>query len=214
MPYRSPAPRLPSTVTLDEAQNTFLNDIKPWTKEKWDKSFGSPDEHTKRNRIKEEIRAQLLDIQKGYCAFCGLNLKLAHKVHREHIAPQYKYPDYIFELENLVLACNFCNDKKGRYNTIDSSTGNYRTENFNILHPHRDDFSAHLSCDFTKYELVFKIIGPDKIKAQNTIDRVGLAEPHLVSLRGAIILKEKLPSTGPLNWIVKRIISVTRKSSL
>lgn len=214
MPYRSPAPRLPNTVTLDKAQNTFLNHIKPWTKEKWDKSFGTPDEHKTRNLIKEEIRNQLWDIQNGYCAFCGLNLKLAHKVHREHIAPQYKYPDYIFELQNLVLACSFCNDKKGRYNTINNSTGNYNTEQFNILHPHRDDFSAHLSCDFTKLELVFKIIGPDKIKAQKTIDCVGLAEPHLVSIRGALILKAKLSSTGFWNGIINGIISITRKSSL
>lgn len=214
MPYRFPAPRLPNTATLKPEQNTFLNNIKPWTKEKWGKSFSTPDDHNIRNQIKEDIKNELLLIQNGYCAFCGLNLKLAHKVHREHIAPQYKHPNYIFEVQNLVLACNFCNDIKSTKKTITTNTGNYSTEQFNILHPHRDDFSAHLSCDFTKYELVFKIIGPDKIKAQKTIDCVGLAEPHLVSLRGAIVLKAKLPSTGPLNWIVNRIISITRKSSL
>jgi uncharacterized protein (TIGR02646 family) len=211
MPYRQPAQRLPNTIQFSAAEIAFLNSIKPWIKKQWSESFATAAEHTSRDSIKVEIKRQLLIIQNNYCAFCGLNLDLAYEVHREHIAPQYKHLNYIFETENLVLTCNFCNMHKGKKLTAISNTGNYATEVFKILHPHRDDFSTRLSCDFASNELVFKILNPDGGKTQETINCVGLAEPHLMSQRGAIILKDAMPKSFLLDLLVKFSIKSNRK---
>jgi len=211
MAYRQPSTRLSTTVQFTQAEVNFLAAIQPWSKEKWSKSFGTPAQNTERNNIKNKIRIELETIQDNYCAFCGLDLRLAYKVQREHIAPQYLYSNYIFEPENIVLACNYCNEKKGRKNTVINDTGNYATTTFNILHPHRDNFNEYLACDFRKNELVFTIVGPEPIKTQNTINCVGLADTHLVTQRGAIILKSALPNFWALDQLIKLIVSKSRK---
>lgn len=211
MAYRPPSTILSGTVSFNAAEINFLNSIKPWSKEQWSTSFGTPAQNQSRNDIKTKIKSDLKTIQNNYCAFCGLNLSLAYKVQREHIAPQYKHPHYIFEPENLVLSCNYCNEHKGKKRTVINDTLDYATTTFDILHPHRDNFNQYLSCDFHRSELIFKIIGPERIKTQNTIDCVGLLEPHLISQRGAIILKASLPSFGILDTIVKLIVSINRR---
>lgn len=211
MAYRPPSTALTDTVSFDIAETTFLNSIKPWTKEQWSTSFGTPAQNQSRNDIKTKIKSELEIIQNSYCAFCGLDLSLAYKVQREHIAPQYKHPHYIFEPENLVLACNYCNEHKGKKGTVINDTLVYATTTFNILHPHRDNFNQYLDCNFVRNELIFTIIGPERVKTQKTIDCVGLLEPHLMSQRGAIILKASLPNFGILDAMVKLIVSINRR---
>lgn len=211
MAFRPPSTVLPDTVSFDATETAFLNSIKPWSKNQWSASFGTPAQNQSTKDIKTKIKSDLEVIQNNYCAFCGLNLSLAYKVHREHIAPQYKHPHYIFEPENLVLSCNYCNEHKGKKLTVLNDTLVYSTTTFNILHPHRDNFNQYLKCDFYRNELIFTIIGPEREKTQKTIDCVGLLEPHLMSQRGAIILKAALPSFGILDTVVKLIISINRK---
>jgi uncharacterized protein (TIGR02646 family) len=213
MAFRNPSPRLPGTVVFTADEITFLDSIKPWSKDKWSKSFGTAAEHISRNAIKAKIKTDLEGIQENYCAFCGLDLKLAFEVHREHIAPQYKHPHYIFEPANLVLACNFCNMHKSKKSTVDTDTTVYTTTSFNILHPHRDNFNEYLACDYASRELIFTIVGPDPDKAQATIKCVGLDEPHLMSQRGAIIFKASLPLIQNEDELVKEIISKTRRGN-
>ncbi len=217
MPFRKPAPKLPETVNFTEEESSFLDSIKPWTKEKWSDSFGTSDQNRIRNEIKAKIKTELKRIQDNYCAFCGLNLDLAYEVHREHVAPQYKYPDYIFEPENLVLSCSFCNmfKKKKAYFVADRNNRVgpklYSNLTFEILHPHRDNFSDYLDCDFINLELIFTIIDPNSGKTQKTINCVGLEEPHLITQRGAIILKDLLKGDPVLSAYVDAIISRNRK---
>lgn len=213
MAYRPPSTALVGIVIFDTTETTFLNSIKPWTKEQWSNSFGTPAQNQSRNEIKTKIKSDLETIQNNYCAFCGLDLSLAYKVHREHIAPQYKHPHYIFEPKNLVLTCNYCNEHKGKKLTVVNDTLVYTTTTFRILHPHRDNFNQYLKCDFFRNELIFTIIGPERAKTQNTIDCVGLLEPHLMSQRGALILKASLPGFGILDTIVKLIVSINRRRS-
>jgi uncharacterized protein (TIGR02646 family) len=209
--FRRPAARLAKTVQFSAAHVVFLNSIKPWQKKHWDKSFGTPAQNATRNAIKEEIKTQLVTIQNNYCAFCGIDLDIVPNMHREHIAPQYKHPTYIFEPENLVLACYYCNMHKNKKKTVITQTNIYKTELFKILHPHRDDFSAHLDCDTDNNDLVFTILDPAGGKTQETIDCVGLAEPHLVTQRGAVILKKELSRIPPLNFLVNQTIKERRK---
>ena len=209
--YRQPVAHLPGIITFSVAQTIFLNSIKPWQQKQWSKSFGTPVQHNSRDEIKAVIKAQLETIQDNYCAFCGLDLALAPAVHREHIAPQYKNPAYIFEPENLVLSCYYCNMHKNKKKTVISATGVYATETFKIHHPHRDDYNLYLSCNFNNNDLIFTIIDPDGGKTKATIDCVGLAEPHLITQRAAIILKEELSRNPLLNLLVNQTIKLTRK---
>lgn len=211
MAYRPPTTRLPRTVQFTPGEAIFLNSILPWTQQQWANSFGTPAQNLQRNNIKARIRTELEGIQNNYCAFCGLNLRLAYKVHREHIAPQYRHPHYIFEPENLVLACNYCNEHKRTKLTVVNDTLVYSTTTFNILHPHRDNFNTYLACDIVNNELVFTIVGPDPVKTQRTIDCVGLLDPHLMTQRGAIIVKTALPNFWLFDAAVKLIISINRK---
>lgn len=213
MAYRNPSPRLPATVVFTAVENAFLDSIRPWSKEKWSKSFGTAAEHTSRNAIKAKIKADLEVIQDNYCAFCGLDLELAYEVHREHIAPQYMHPHYIFEPQNLILACNFCNMHKGTKGTVVNDTMIYATTTFKILHPHRDNFNNYLACDYQNRELIFTIVGPEPAKTLATIKCVGLDEPHLMSQRGAIIFKASLPVTQNEDDLVKQIVSKNRRGN-
>jgi uncharacterized protein (TIGR02646 family) len=213
MAFRNPSPRLPQTVTFDAIESAFLESIKPWSKEKWSDSFGTPAENASRNAIKVKIKIDLEGIQDYYCAFCGLDLNLAYAVHREHIAPQYKHPHYIFEPANLVLTCNFCNMHKGKRKTVENDTKVYATTTFKILHPYRDNFNDYLACDYASRELIFTIVGPEPDKTQETIKCAGLDEPHLMSQRGAIIFKSSLPVTPDEDDLVKEIVSKTRRGN-
>ncbi|MFH6950018.1 HNH endonuclease [Flavobacterium sp. FlaQc-51] len=211
MPYRSPGSKIANTFQYTQEESDFLTSIKPW-ENKWTLNLGSPANNNQRKAIKTKIKTDLIGIQGNYCAFCGLNLKLTHQVHREHIAPQYKHPEYIFEPENLVLSCDYCNLEKGKKLTVSTNTGEYATENFKILHPYRDDFDKHLACDFTKKELVFKIINADPAKAEFTIKCVGLDLPHLMTLRAAIIILHSLPSNNFFDSLYSQIINWKRKA--
>lgn len=101
---------------------------------------------------------------------------------------------------------------KATKKTLLSNTGVYSTESFKILHPHRDDFNLYLDCDVdNNNDVVFSIIDANGGKTQAAIDCVGLAAPHLVTQRSAIILKEEISRRTPLNALVRLSIKVTRK---
>lgn len=207
MPYRSPSARLPFTLHYSQAENTFLASIIPWEKKHWSANFGTAQQNAEMRALKTNIKAYLIAIQGNYCGFCGINLDIVPAVHREHIAPQYKNPHYIFEPENLVLSCYYCNMHKMKKLTMTTDTKTYSTEQFMILHPYRDDYNQHLSCNFANKELVFKVIAADPTKALATIDCVGLDAPHLMTQRAALILMASLPSNNFFDSLYRRIIS-------
>lgn len=212
MAFREPANRLPRKIEYSEEHFNFLNDLKPWKKSQWSSSLGTPELNKIRKDIKDFIKEELETIQDNYCAFCGINLSKVYKVHREHIAPQYKHEHYIYEPENLVLSCCYCNDHKGTRLTVIEDTEDYQTTTFKIHHPHRDNYSDFLECDFNnKRQLIFSIIGNDREKTQATITCLGLNEPHLMTIRGGIIFQALYPVSEGENELMKEIISVNRK---
>lgn len=214
MAYRNPTTRFQSNIEYDANELNFLESIKEWSKKHWSGKFGTPLQHTQRKNLLTKIKNSLTIIQDNYCAFCGLNLGLAHGVHREHIAPQYKHPHYIFEPKNLVLACNFCNMHKGKSKTVLTDTKDYNTTTFKIWHPYKDDYSNYLECDLNgNNDLVFKIIGDNKEKTETTIKILGLNKPNLIVQRGAIIIKYYLQKDAALNNLVRETILSNRKSS-
>jgi uncharacterized protein (TIGR02646 family) len=97
-------------------------------------------------RLKTNIRRFLDNIQSGKCCYCGRLLVLSEV---DHIAPKGRYPDFLFEPENLALSCKDCNslERKGSTNTIKVHDPHYRNCTFLLVHPYRDDPKAHYKLD-------------------------------------------------------------------
>ncbi|MRW88430.1 hypothetical protein GJ699_00330 [Duganella sp. FT80W] len=100
--------------------------------------------------FKETIYCQLLSIQNGNCAFCGLSLFETSRAEIEHIVPKGgkkrpAYPEYAFHRINLVLACTYCNgsSKKGQADVLRLKNVNFRDCKIAIVHPIIDDPSMH-----------------------------------------------------------------------
>jgi len=71
---------------------------------------------TEKNRYNNtDIKAALIDECKSKCMYCESYIRPVSYEHIEHIKPKSrdKYPELSFDWENLGLACQVCNTKKG-----------------------------------------------------------------------------------------------------
>lgn len=100
-----------------------------------------------RDQLVSSIKDKLIKIQGNYCIYCGLHEDHCGVLEREHIAPKGSgsYPQFMFEPENLCLACHHCNfDLKGEENTIYRASAIYAKNKFSIVHPYFDDYNLHI----------------------------------------------------------------------
>lgn len=155
-----------------------------------------------RDALKARIKADMLDRQHNYCAYCRYSFTYSlgenkiinvfdeeegvvkHGVHREHLAPKAQYRKFTFETRNLVLACFKCNSEyKKTYNTVVLDNDDYARVEFSIVHPILDKFSDHLVLD--KTGVLKERNGCEKGK--KTIRLFGLDESSQVGLRSAYL---------------------------
>lgn len=189
IPFRNPGLKLPKIFEYEITDSVFLETIKEWTPNQYKESTGITLQNTRIRKIKSDIRNKLLIIQDEYCAFCGLDLNIVREAHREHIAPQSQKNEYIFEPENLVMACYDCNDSKGTTHTIISNTHIYQTETFKILHPYRDNYGDYIIAYYENGGLFFELLeGVTDPRAINTLTVLGLQDLKLIGERGMRIL--------------------------
>lgn len=98
--------------------------------------------------LKKKIRTQLDEVQ-FYCAYCGLELGGTSAGEIDHIAPKAsnKHPEFTYTATNLVLACNFCNGPKKKFQqeTVNVKNTNYNSCTFLIVHPYFDNPNTHYS---------------------------------------------------------------------
>ncbi len=151
--------------------------------------------------IKDDIRAQLVSNQ-DCCAYCGMPFKGSKDMQIEHIAPKakYRYPQFTFTLENLVLSCMYCNDLivKGTKDTIIAPSSNkYRKCNFSIVHPYFDNPVDHYEWTDNTIEVLIQVKN-NSPKALNSIRMFDLDSQHMSELRGAIAIRKKLKNEMPL----------------
>lgn len=208
-PFRNPTNRLPRTFTYETTDQIFLEMLKEWNVNQYKCKTGNPIINQRLRTILEDIREKLFLIQDFYCAFCGIDLIIAREIHREHIAPQSQHPRYIFEPENLVLACYDCNDYKGRKRTVINDTGIYTSTTFEILHPYRDDYGSYLIAHYENSGLFFELIdGVTDVRAINTLSKLGLQDPFLIKERGMRIHNALIPSTLEDDKLVRKTCSI------
>lgn len=121
---------------------------KKGTLRRWDKNSN---ESVK--QFKTQLRRISSESQGNRCAYCVL--PIGHdRAHRgtqlDHFIPWKKYPEWTFEVKNLILACGTCNeDRKGTYDPLLETSRirpmrEYGQLKFNIVHPFLDRVDTHL----------------------------------------------------------------------
>jgi uncharacterized protein (TIGR02646 family) len=137
------------SITFSVAEQTVIDGLKPLQGGEWEGKLksGCTVKRKERNAVVTLIKQKLLKIQGNYCIYCGLHEKHCGRLEREHIAPKGKtsYPEFMFEPQNLALACHHCNvDLKGEYDTITNKSKSYSKCKFNIVHPYFDPIEKHI----------------------------------------------------------------------
>lgn len=124
-------------------------------------------------KARKYIREHYLLEQCFRCAYCRIQKKEKHGMtwDVEHILPKSKYPEFLFEPCNLVVACKECNgskdshdilQKKLRRGSIYPDDSNY----FSIAHPHYDKYSQHIEISVVEGKRKYRVL--DKNKGRNT----------------------------------------------
>lgn len=115
--------------------------------------------------------------QRRRCCYCSIELtehKLAYDA--EHFLDKSTYPQFMFELQNICVACKRCNGFKGTKNVLvgtqKPATMPVQSDDYTILHPHLDDWPTHFR--FDEIGRIATMPGAVQAKAQNTIEVCGI----------------------------------------
>lgn len=116
-------------------------------------------ENKKLDDIKTKIKDYYMHKHHECCCYCHRNLhgEFRMVIDIEHILPKSLFPDFMFDLENLNIACKRCNMKIKRDKTdfvvdINTVKSNYKqSEQYYFIHPNLDVYQDHMI-----YELYIK----------------------------------------------------------
>lgn len=119
--------------------------------------------------VRSAIRDHYLVEQNYCCAYCQIEKKETHGLtwDVEHIIPKAKYPQFLFEPENLAISCKECNIPKDDTNVLTknlpknaafpSTSGDYC-----IAHPHFDRYEDHIEIVIIEKKRVYRVKTEDK----------------------------------------------------
>jgi 5-methylcytosine-specific restriction endonuclease McrA len=124
--------------------------------------------------LKERIKGYYLKVQDYTCPYCRQRIEVKNKAawDAEHIIPKDSHPRFMFDAENLCIACKDCNLAKLNQNVLvdkNRKTFPRDSKSYLISHPHFDD-----------YETDIKIIAlaafylPKSDKGRKTVEICGL----------------------------------------
>ncbi|MFF7291049.1 HNH endonuclease [Microbacterium sp. NPDC008134] len=109
------------------------------------------DSNARTRRFRKDLTFWLAKKQKGRCSYCSLQTgAVGHRGRSlDHLVPKSAVngvPEWSFEIENLILSCDYCNTKlKKRYNPLVSRGASYRSSSFAIYHPYLDRAGDHIT---------------------------------------------------------------------
>lgn len=178
------------SFTADEKK--IIKALKPLEGSEWsgDIKAGCTVNKNQRDKLVTDIKSKLVKIQGDYCIYCGIHKSYCGTLQREHIAPKGNrlYPHFMFEPQNLALACHQCNvDLKGQYKTIDEhNEKNYKKCTFLIIHPYLDDIFDHIEFVVEEGKVILGIKVKGDKKAEKTLDKFKLDSPARTTLRSAL----------------------------
>jgi len=147
--------------TLSEETKKYIEGLKEYKASQWNLQTNEM------KKFKLELLDGLLKIQENRCVYCGKCLDLC-SIDREHFGHKAQldgYPEFMFLLENLFAACEYCNRRlKESFDVIGKYHKDYLKCEFLIIHPYYDDPSTFI-------EYVPSIENP--IKVFPTLDDCG-----------------------------------------
>ncbi|MBZ7507809.1 HNH endonuclease [Klebsiella michiganensis] len=105
--------------------------------------------------IRKQIRRHYLNEQGKHCAYCRMYNHSSHGLSWDidHILPKDKFPQFLFQPLNLILACRACNiAKKDDVYLVDKSNVSkykypHNSDDYEIIHPHFDSYEDNISIE-------------------------------------------------------------------
>lgn len=132
-------------ITFTGFDATYVNAYNGTDHELWNRTKGPI------VKLRHSIRTHYLEEQGFLCAYCRMEKKERHGLtwDVEHIIPKSTHPLYLFEPENLALACKECNQSKWDKGVLTNpltreSPYPRMSDAFTIIHPHYDTYSEHM----------------------------------------------------------------------
>lgn len=135
-------------------------------------------------KFKAEIKKHYYRHQARRCCYCSIELAKAQDSYdAEHIIDKGTHPQFMFEPNNLAIACKPCN--RGKYQKhvlttkITPLTVPTVSIDYTIMHPHLDEWFDHFSYDTlgrivpipgTKGNATFEICGIQKLNSARLAD--------------------------------------------
>lgn len=123
--------------------------------------------------VRKEIKQHYIAEQQYRCCYCGFSLLSTNGRiwDVEHVVPRVDYPWFLFEPENLAVACVDCNSaKRDKEVLFKKRRKRYPRESsaFRICHPHYDVLEDHVVVFFERFFF------PMSDKGRATIEICGL----------------------------------------
>lgn len=122
--------------------------------------------------FKEAFRREALKSQEHLCAYCMFHIGDAYRVNPdiEHFADKAKYAQWTFEILNLFLTCQYCNQTlKRSYDTIMVASETYAQCSFALVHPYLDDVVQHIRGGWANLDDRPQVPQPMTLKGARTI---------------------------------------------
>ena len=200
------------TPYLPAADRAFLDSIRPWSKDYWDKDLNVNGNDIKDDisAIKSKIRVSLNTVANDTCTYCGSALGVTSDDHLDHFAPKYKHPEFTFELNNLFIACTKCNlsTRKGKKLTISKKHNKYAKCRFKIVHPHFDNVNRHFEYILNDDRKI--LIQWLTRKGRKTITFFKLNEPQVTTDRAKTYLYDEFPTPDEYKDLWDRLTTEKR----
>lgn len=144
--------------------------------------------HDELNPLRSRIKQFYLGGQSRRCCYCR---KLNATTHGrawdiEHVIAQALRPEFMFEPENLAVACIDCNSAKSNQDVLARHRSQFprRSDAYSIVHPHYDEWEEHLM--FGGY-----IYAPKSAKGSRTIDICKLYRFYELEGQDALFAKDR-----------------------
>lgn len=142
--------------------------------------------------LRARIKNHHLAIQDEQCCYCKRNLtgEFPLVVDVEHILPKRTFPELMFDIANLSVACKRCNmNIKGQkvdfVVDLTSVKSNHRHPHlYQFIHPNFDDYFAHLGrieCHVNGRKMVKYVVTEGSAKGKYTYHYFRLSELEIDS---------------------------------
>ena len=138
--------------------------------------------------FREEAKDYYHRFQGRRCCYCSIELG-EHKAgyDAEHVLDKSTYPEFMFELRNICVACKDCNTAKSNKPVLANAARPAKIPSdqtdYLILHPHLDEWATHLA-----YDQIGRI-APNAAspKGRFTIEICGIANLNTVRLASCFL---------------------------